>query len=184
MIKKQHPETYVFLPDYIFEAFKHAKLGNNNTLVVKTNVLFQSKSEKRSFNITPLLLFSILAVIIIFITYKDYKNHKRSKWLDFILFFVTGLLGVFMLLLWFATNHTATANNFNILWAFAPNLIVAFYLLNNKLKPWVKYYSTFLILLLLATIIIWVAKVQEFNLAIIPMLIMLSVRYLFLRSKF
>ncbi len=180
--KKAIPEAYIFLPDYTFEAFKSAQIISNNhkPLVAKTNFLFKSESRKNPFTFTPLLFFSILAILIAFITYKNYKNKKRSKWLNFTLFFITGLAGIIMMLLWFATDHTTTAYNYNILWAFAPNFVVAFYLLKKETPNWISKYSMLLIVLLVLTILLWVFKVQEFNLAVIPILLLLFIRYVFL----
>jgi hypothetical protein len=150
-------------------------------LVNKTNVLFSSisKTEKENY-FTPLLLFSILALVVLWITFKDFKKNKRTKWLDFLLFFTTGILGLVVLLLWFATDHTATANNYNFVWAFLPNLFIAFLLLKNELRFWLIKYMILLIGLLLLNVILWVLKVQVFSLGIIPILILLVVRYAFL----
>ena len=181
--KKMKPQEYEFLPDYVFEAYQYASIKNSTTvkpLVSKTNILFTSQPlKKESFYVTPLLVFTLLALLVIFISYKDYTKKQRSKWLDFLMFFVTGLLGVFVLLLWFATDHSATAKNFNTLWAFAPNFLIAF-LLCKPLKKWLKKYLILLLLLILLTVFLWITKTQVFNLAVLPILIMLTVRYLYL----
>ena len=65
-----------------------------------------------------------------------------------------GLILIVVLLLWFATDHTATYKNLNFLWAFAPNLIVAFYLLKSKLPQWTFYYFILLIILIFIMIVI------------------------------
>jgi len=111
------------------------------------------------------------------ISYKNYKNQLRTKWLDFMLYFSTGLIGVVVLLLWFATSHTATYTNFNFLWAFAPNLVVAFYMFKSKLPNWILNYNKLLLLLLLFMIVLWVLKIQVFNIAMIPVILMLAIRY-------
>ena len=87
--------------------------------------------------------------MVFWITYKDLQNNKRTKWLDFLLFFSTGLVGLLVLLLWFATDHSATANNYNFLWAFLPNVVCSFFLLKNEVKTWIKYYLILIIILLL-----------------------------------
>ncbi|MFO7673298.1 MAG: hypothetical protein R6V74_06295, partial [Lutibacter sp.] len=82
-----------------------------------------------------------------------------------------------------ATSHTATYKNLNFLWAFAPNLVVAFFIFKKVLPKWLKNYNKLLLVLLAIQAILWVLKIQVFNLAIIPIIIMLFVRYSFLILK-
>jgi hypothetical protein len=84
--------------------------------------------------------------------------------------------------LWFFTDHSTTPNNFNVLWAFAPNLIIVFLL--NKGKKWLSTYFIFLIFLQVIIPIIWIINIQHFPIAVIPLLILLFVRYLFLSKSF
>ena len=181
---KATAKEYTFLPEYTFNSFENAVLlndGQESPLVKETHILYQQKEEqiKQSF-FTPLFFFSLLAILIIGITYRDYKKNKRTKIIDFLLFFSTGLAGLLVLLLWFATDHTATADNYNVFWVVAPNIIVAFFLLKDNLPTWLKKYVLVLIGLLVLTVILWLLKIQVFSLGIIPILILLTVRYLLL----
>lgn len=178
---------YLYLPDYLYEYLKTSKVKINSkeeSLVKETKVLLDF-DEKTSISdsISPFLIFLIISLIGLLITYKDYKNNKRSKWLDFTLFFSTGLFGFLIIYLWFFTNHSTAPNNFNFLWAFAPNIIVAFFLLNEKTKNWIQKYILLLVLFLLIIPIIWLFKVQLFPIVLIPFFILLLVRYLFLYKK-
>lgn len=179
--RKAIPKEYGFLPDYIFKLFKNSTI-NNQPLVKKTETLYKATPEKIGFIPKPLLVFSLLALLVIFITYKDYKNNKRTKILDFLLFFITGVVGILVLLLWLATDHSATAKNFNFLWAFPLNLIVSFVLFKKTKPSWLKKYITFLIALIGITLLLWVIGLQAFNIAILPLLIILLVRYFYLRK--
>tara|TARA_B100000242_G_C42619572_1_gene292091 strand:- start:127 stop:516 length:390 start_codon:yes stop_codon:yes gene_type:complete len=116
-------------------------------------------------------------------TVRDYMTKRRSRWIDFVLFFVTGLVGLMLVLLWVATHHTTTVNNLNILWAFAPNLVVAFLLLKAKPKPWLMVYVRFLVILLIAMTMVWITRLQVYNTAMIPLMLMLGFRYVFLWQK-
>jgi hypothetical protein len=178
---------YKFLPDYIFEAFNHATITRNNKtqpLVINTIPILAEKTVAKPTEVfSPLNVLAIISLLIIFITYKNYQNNTKGKWLDFIIYFSTGAIGIVVLLLWFATAHTATYKNLNFLWAFAPNIVVAFYLLKTNLPTWVKLYNWLLIVLLVILAVVWILKIQVFNVALIPLLIALVIRYLFLRSK-
>ena len=182
--RKTTPEEYLFLPDYVLKSYEKASIQKDNEvvpLVKRTNLLYTSKPEvQEKLFFTPFLLFSLLSLLVLWITFKDFKNNKRTKWLDFSLFLSTGLIGLVVLLLWFATDHSATANNYNFLWAFLPNVYVAFLLLKDELKTWVSYYLILLLLLLLIVPIFWIFKFQVFSLALIPVLTLLFMRYIFL----
>ena len=181
--RKATPQEYSFLPDYIYKNFEKGTI-NNKPLVRITRTLFTSEpKEKKHSYFTPFTLFSLLALIVIWITYKDYKANKRTRWLDFSIFFFTGMIGLIVLLLWFATDHSATAKNYNALWAVAPNLIVAFLMLKKEMKNWLTKYVLLLILLIAVTLILWIVKIQVFSIVLLPILLMLTIRYLFLSIK-
>ena len=182
--KVASPSEYLYLPDYIYSAFKSAKKLDNGSykpLIIKEEILlsFDEKEQKISW-INPFFIFSLLFLLAVYITYKDYKNNKRSKWLDFTIFFITGISGVLIVFLWFFTDHTTTPNNFNILWASPLNLVMAFLLLRKNQSKWIRLYLKFGITLLLISLLLWIAKVQLFSLAILPLIAMLIIRYYYL----
>jgi len=175
-------KEYMYLPDYVYTGFKNATVIHNGVkekLVKKEHTLLKYKELRvpvETFN--PFLLFSLLMCIGLWITYSDIKKQRRTKWLDFLLFFSTGLLGALILFLWFFTNHSTAPNNYNFLWAFAPNLLVAFYSLQKHSKKWLPKYVQFLLLLLLVIPLVWIGNIQLLPMSIIPLLILLSIRYI------
>ncbi|TMM31332.1 DUF4105 domain-containing protein [Polaribacter aestuariivivens] len=176
---------YTYLPDYLHKVFENGKTTRNNghvNLVVREDVLlnFEEKAISNSTIFSPLNVFILLLFIVIFITFKDFKNRKRTKSLDFLIFFITGFVGLILTYLWFFSSHKTAPNNFNILWAFLPNIFVAFLLLKNKAKIWIRTYILALLLFLVVILILWVLKVQIFPIAIIPLLMLLFVRYCYL----
>ena len=176
------PNEYMFLPKYINEFFANASYNDSNSLVKPSRTVFEKKPENESslFILSPLFVLGIFAILILFITYKDKKNDTRSKWLDTSLMVITTLIGIIIFLLWFATDHSATANNYNLLWAFPLNIILVSQLLKDKVKPWVKGYLKFLIIMLCLMTLHWIIGVQVFAIALIPMLVALLIRYIFL----
>lgn len=176
------PKEFSFLPSYVLENFKVAQIirdGNKMPLVKKTIVLYRSKEEVKSYTIfTPLVIFSLLSLVVLLITYNDYKKNKQTKIIDFLLLFITGLLGLLIVLLWFATDHTATKDNYNMFWALLPNLGMSFYIFKKRKQVFLKRYYLVLLISLIITIGLWLFKIQVFNLALIPILIMLGVRYI------
>lgn len=180
-------QEQMFLPENIYKFFEAAThKTTNQPLVKKSHVIFKRKDVKatNSFLTSPLFVFSILASIIVFITYNDLKKHKRTIWLDVILFSFTGLAGVLILLLWFATDHTGTHQNYNLLWAFALNILMVFQLTKQHVKPWFTKYLNFLIIMLCLLTLHWIIGVQIFAIGLIPLLIALFIRYVFLTKHF
>ena len=180
-------KNYMYLPDYVHTIFKNSIVTIRNqpeNLVKREDILLDFKELEQEISIfNPFLVFSVMSLFGLFITYKDFKNKKRTKWFDFTLLFSTGILGVLIVFLWFFTNHSTTPNNFNFLWAFAPNLLIAFLVLKNQPKKWLLFYFKFLLILLILIPVLWILEIQLFPTSIIPLLILLCVRYLFLSTN-
>lgn len=181
--QKATPEDYMFLPENIHTFFKQATINPDNRALVKTEKTLFSKIEKpitHSFFTSPLFIFGLIGLFIIYKTYSDFKKQTRTKWLDVALFVFTGLIGIGLLLLWFATDHKATHQNYNLLWAFALNLFVVGQLLKTKPSNWFVKYLKLLIILLCLLTLHWLIGVQVFAVGLIPWLIALFIRYVFL----
>ncbi len=180
-------KQYMYLPDHVFTIFKNSTILIDNkidNLVKREDILLDYKELKQKISIlNPFLIFSFISLIGLFITFLDFKKKKRTKSLDFTVLFVTGLIGIIVVFLWFFTDHSTTPNNFNFLWAFAPNLIIAFLMLKQSPKKWLTLYFKFLLLLLILIPIIWILGVQLFPISVIPLLILFFIRYFFLSKK-
>lgn len=185
--KEATPEQYMYLPDYVLSAYANATFLRNGRpipAIKETTKLFESDYyEIRVEKLSPTLVLAVIAIILIAFTVRDYSKNQRSRFLDFGMMLITGLLGLFLLFLWFATHHATAINNLNILWAFAPNVVVAFYLLKRQPPKWVRVYVRFLFILLLSMMLIWLARIQVYNTAMIPLVILFAVRYGFLWQK-
>ena len=181
---KSSNDEHMFLPDYVFSSFKNATILIENqpkNFILREDTLLSFEEKERTASIlNPFLLSSILALLGIFITYKDFKTKKRTKFLDFILFFVTGIIGAILIFLWFFSSHTTAPNNLNILWAFAINIIISFFMLKTQLPRWLNKYLFLLMLFLIVIVIIWLMKFQVFPMPILPLVILLFIRYFFL----
>ncbi len=178
------PTQHQFLPDYVYEATKVATIkrnGKEEPLLLKENVLLTNKEKKSglSFLLSPFVVFGVIGLLILYRTYKDSKTKTRSRYLDFVLLLITGVAGVLLFLLWTATDHTATANNYNMLWALPLNLFMAFVLVKKSPPSWAARYIFFLIVLLTLMCMHWITGVQVFAPALIPLLIALMVRYVY-----
>lgn len=180
--REASPYEHMFLPKYINVLMANATLKSTANLVKESSTIYEKKENESSLNfiLSPFVILGFIGLCILYITYKDYKNKKRSKWLDITLFVITGLIGIVLLLLWFATDHTATANNYNLLWAFPLNLFMIGQLTKTTIKIWFKGYLKFIIIMLCLMTLHWVIGVQVFTLALIPFIIALVVRYVYI----
>ena len=179
-------KQYMYLPDYVLNGFKNAIVKKNgiNENLIKTErfiLKFEEIKIKPSF-FNPFVIFTLILLIGSYITFKDIKRKQRTKWFDFLLFFSTGIIGLAIVFLWFFTNHSTTPTNYNFLWAFAPNLVIAFYILKEKTKNWIRNYITLLIVFLLIIPVIWLCKIQQLPTASLPLLFLLLIRFVGLRK--
>lgn len=183
--RKPRDVDYQFLPEYIIEGANNAILKNSSgdvPLVKRTISLFEAQEEKTETNFftSPLFAFSCLGLLILFITYGDFKNNKRTRGLDAIIFFVTGIIGVLILFLWFGTDHSTTANNYNLLWASPLSLLFFIPILKKQPRAWLGKYVFFLLLSFALLVIHWITGVQVFAIGLIPLFLALVIRYLYL----
>lgn len=169
-----------FLPGYMEKSFGKASIvgdGPTRPLVKETRVLLdfpKQNSEMGSFN--PYWMFWAIAIAFTLITYIGFKRKRLYLGFDMVLFFVLGLLGVVVFLLWFATEHSATQWNWNILWAFPGHLILAFALLRKQPKAWVKKYLLAALILADAAVVFWILGWQSLHPSLIPILLVLILR--------
>lgn len=178
---------YQFLPQYVFEAAAVATVTKGNTkepLVKATNSLFENtpKEDPSLFLMSPLFVFGLLGFIILFVTYQDFRKSKRSRCLDGIIFFSTGFLGVLLLLLWIATDHSTTVNNYNLLWASPLSLFFCVAISKKQPKTWLHKYYAFLLILFALLCLHSITGVQTFAIGFIPLFAALAIRYVYVFS--
>ncbi|WP_373494035.1 DUF4105 domain-containing protein [Aquiflexum sp.] len=173
-----------FLPDYMEAAFGRAMIvgdGPTRPLVKENNVIMEfpeRSSELDLFN--PYVLWWLFAIITMVLTYIGFKRKKMFKGFDIVFFFVLGLLGLLIVLLWFFTFHSQTKYNWNILWAFPGHLVLAVALMKNETVTWVKKYLLFAMIMANITLVFWIFGWQSFHPSIIPLLLVILLRTNFL----
>lgn len=172
------PYQVMFLPDYLMKTLDSTTI-NKRPLVEEKHSLFKrdySKNEKNNLE-HPFFLFVFLFVIIAFLSFS--KNSFIQKFLaslDGVLFFITGLLGILLIFMWFGTDHIMCRNNYNLLWAWPMNVVAAFYI--HSKKGWArKYYFAYAIFNIIL-IALWRVVPQHLNPALIPVIAILIFRSL------
>ena len=180
--RKADYKQYMFLPEYVyFQLDKTTLEGRPVVSRVRTILDYNLQNRGNFFTSSPLFWCGLLFLFTATITFIDFRNRVRSRVLDVILFAVSGLAGCVMVFLWFFTDHTATALNLNVLWAFPLNLVFVYFLVRHKHLPsWgIPYLAGLLVLLLLASLI-WGMGIQTFSPVVSILLLTLGLRYGFL----
>lgn len=164
----------VFLPKYLSTYFNHCKVGNQ-PLVSGTHILVPDRTHfmKTPFLVSPLFVFWLVFLLILGSSFL----FKKKSWIiaDRIIFSTVGLIGVIVLLLWFATDHDATAGNLNFLWANPLYLIYAWFI-NGKAYKFMRWLTLLFMVLSVAVLIGWSLIPQQFNFVFIPIIGILLVR--------
>jgi hypothetical protein len=166
--KQATPAQMCFLPDYLSRAFAHASIDGKNLCNPTRKILTAQvpKTEKTLDQIyNPTLIFGILLLLIAGITALEIKKNKHFYGIDFVLLFIGGLLGTLFFTLWFFTEHTTTAWNLNLIWAWPNHLVLAFVILFARKKNWVRTYFLASTILCLIMVISWKLLPQQFLLA-------------------
>lgn len=170
--EKTNANRAMFIPDNLMNAFDSAQISKNGKLTRFVSRKFDhndDKLEHSHFPIQPFLFFSIVFLALAYVTFLEYQKKKWYVLIDKVLFGVTGLLGWFMLGLWFLTDHEVMNQNFNMLWAFAPVFPAVFFLNRNVgTQKWLKYIFMTQVILALILIIGFPILPQSFHTAIIP----------------
>lgn len=172
---------YMYLPKYIYSFFEEAQFENGTNVIKSSSELYSSRTDTTNSNIllSPLVILGLIALLIIYVTYKDYKSNARTRWVDSLIAMITGIIGLLLLFLWFGTDHSATANNYNLLWAFPFNILIVHQLRKQSPKKWIKGFLKFLIIMLVLLTMHWVIGVQVFAIALIPLLLAIALRYIY-----
>jgi hypothetical protein len=164
-------EQMQFLPDNLMKSLDSSAA-----------TMLQSKSELYHINagtaktlITPPLFFWALCIFIFILSLVKSKNVVAIvNGIDWFLFFITGAIGILLIFMWTATDHSMCKNNYNLLWALPTHFIVAFFI--NSKKNWVKKYYGFTAILMLALLLAWFFLPQQMNNSLIPIVLLLLYR--------
>jgi hypothetical protein len=176
-------EQVMFLPDYLLQSFDSATIASMPLVLQKRNV-FELNIPKVEVNSSshPLFIFTGFLLLIVLLSFSKNKTVKRVLVaFDGFIFFITGLLGILLLFMWFGTDHLMCKDNFNLLWAWPTNIVAAFYIHSRKAtaKKYFIVYGIFNLVLLIC----WFFLPQQMNPSLMPIIAILIFRSLLYISK-
>lgn len=178
-------EAYLFLPEYFKDALATAQ-GPEGNLAEPAVLLFDPTTPnvyKERWITGPFVVFLLIAILLIYLTYKDYKQQRGITILDKLILAITGIIGILLALLWFATDHAPTKWNYNVLWAFPFHLLAAIAIKKTINKKWLYPYMKLALILLVLLSVHWMMGVQGYPIVLLPLLIAIAGRYLYILSQ-
>jgi hypothetical protein len=171
--KKPTYLEYMFLPDKLNEALDEAEFRGRPLVKVERTILEGKPLELNRSMTDPLPLFWILFGVIATLSAWGYRKGKRQIALDYTLLTFYGLVGALLFFLWFITDHTATSNNLNVLWAWPIHLLALPFLHIQKFR---KLYFTAYTGVLVVTLLTFPLLPQMLHIATIPLMLTMVVR--------
>jgi hypothetical protein len=161
----------MFLPDYLRDGLAGANLNGAAVSTAPASLLAGSPHLPAGTNI-PLLLFTGLLVLTIAgHTVKSLRVLGRM--MNVLLLSVSGLLGILILVMWFATDHQGCSNNYNLLWLLPTNLMLAFSRPKGRGR-----YSVLALVMLMASFVFHFLGMQGIITEFVPLMLALAVIYL------
>lgn len=113
----------MYLPDQVHDQLAKATLkkadGQVVPLLASDQTLYEARQTFRQqvpLFFDPSVVFALLAIAVTVFTIQRYKLGRVDRWVDRLLFGVSGFLGWFLFLLWVATDHGVTAWNPTLLY--------------------------------------------------------------------
>lgn len=169
-----------FLPDYLENAFANATIvgdGPSRPLVKSSATVLQIGAPPTTGSLfNPYFLFWAIAIAGIILTLVGHKKGRLYIGWDIAVFGILGVIGFIIVFLWFFTDHSATAYNWNLLWAFPLHLLLVIGLNQPYPDEWVKKYLFFALILADAAVVFWILGWQSFHPSVVPLLLLLILR--------
>ncbi len=167
----------MFLPIDLKDGLSKAVINRGDKMVplLQNPVVildFEAPVVKSKLITGPMILFVSLMILVIILT-GVIKNKKISRRIDIVIYSVYSVLAILMIFFNFFTDHQQMRMNLNIIWL-NPVIIVCLImiLLNKPVQIW---FRTVFVLTALFLVLHFFLP-QEFNLAFIPLAVIMLVR--------
>lgn len=113
----------MYLPDQVHDQMGQATLKKSNgrvePLMSSDQTLFEARQTFRQqipLFFDPNVVFALIAIAVTVFTIRRYQVGRVDRWVDRLLFGISGFLGWFLYLLWVGTDHGVTAWNPTLLY--------------------------------------------------------------------
>jgi len=165
----------MFLPDYLRDGLKASQLGSVH-LVSRDQLVYDAPDKVDGHTFwTPGVILWLLCLVYAIVSIFNWSNWA-VRMMDVLLFGLAGFAGCFLLFMWFGTNHIATHQNLNLLWAFPLHLGLAVQFFRKGLTNFWWYYFWAVIIVNILLLVCWFWWPQQFHVAIIPIVVAMLIR--------
>ena len=167
----------MFTPNYLLAGLDAAVINKTQPVVKQKRTLLDAATPiQPTWNYLPLFLFSVVCGLLALLYVSPSKKAQTiSRYVDSFLLYLTGLLGVLLVFMWWGTDHRMTKDNYNLLWALPTNLIAVLFLWRNP--AWLKNYFYIAFAVTAVTLIGWFWLPQELNISLGPFVLLMLYRY-------
>lgn len=155
----------MFLPDSLLNQLAHASYRLDNLASRSIEILPAEFFPDHGSWWTPFRV--MLLVLLLHVMVVRFFRSSFISVADRILLFVTGAAGCLLAFLWFFTDHSAAAWNFNILWANPLNLIIALLPSRVLLAYGYRYFRSMVVMIAIL-FLGWPFFPQDLHEAILP----------------
>jgi hypothetical protein len=167
----------MFLPDYLEKGIDSSR-SNGHPIVQQKTTIFQRDEtvlSQSGFPLSPALLGWLLFALTLVASFTKGQAFKGYlAFIDFMIFFVTGLIGILLVFMWTGTDHLVCRDNFNLVWALPSHVLAAFFI--RSVNPTWKKYFHFASIISLLLLLTWAFLPQELNPALIPFVLIMGLR--------
>jgi hypothetical protein len=179
--KSIRPKDLDFLPDGLEQDLNRAfisRAGMQFPLVIESRTLFQAPAfyGEDPFWLRPGFIFSLILLVSVFLFLKTKTLFRARKIWALSLLLLVSILGWVETLIWFFTNHKASAWNYNILWASPLWFFLVFYNIAYRHKN--LWLHSGLRLYYASVLVFWFLLPQQLNENLIPLVFALLVNAL------
>ncbi len=166
------PRDALFLPDFLYESFAGGRIlrdGLALPLVAKTDtLLWHPESTARETSVTWVdFLFAVILVLVLFLSLQEFTGRwsvpPRMVWMDYLLYGLSGFVGLLIAFLWWGTDHNVTQNNWNLLWAWPTHLLALLMVAKRRRSDWMRGYFALALLGTAGLLPVWLFGLQELH---------------------
>ncbi len=130
--KKAGLREQMFLPEFLGKNLAEYQFRQNGAarFILSEEIVLMKEGPKKpllSFFLRPVFVLSLISLLLVLLSL-FFRKKKQALLIDRLLFILLGLCGLFLLFMWFGTDHIATERNLNILWLNPLYLLYAVYL--------------------------------------------------------
>lgn len=167
----------MFLPDYLLKGVDSATINGTQPVVKQKRLLLDAATPVEPIGeYVPLITFAVtFALLTLLFLSSNQKAVAISRYVDSFFLYLTGLLGLLLIFMWWGTDHRMTKDNYNLLWALPTNCVAAFFVWRRP--AWIRTYFGVAFIETALLLIFWFWLPQEFNLSLVPFVFFMLYRY-------